>query len=554
MQLISLEVRKATTGEPIREILFNDSGLSLIVDETNSLKSGSNIGKTTAAKIIDLCLGAKSVSSLYKEKDTGENQIVGEFLAKNKVIAELKCKIDNKEYVFKRALYPNGNSEINGEAVKTIVEYNSKLNEIIFANAKNKPTFRQLISKFIRLESMNEDSLLKYLGSFCKTYQYQAIYDYLFGVDTSKSENVDLISLNQSIDKDIDAIYRKNGVSSIKEFETKIALMKEEVDKFKKSYSEATVIEEYQEKVREIQSLLVETNKVESEHSKLSLKIELIKEKIDKEKEKIFNLDNKVLKKLYEETKILLDIQLKDFSDLVEFHNGMVNKRISMLIDSMKEMLVELQKVEETLTDLRKEYEVNYVSFNVELKDKFEEKYAEFAVNKIKLENYTNDYEYILDKHEEKRTNESRKVEESKDDFKKKAIEDKVNKYFKDLTKNIIGESFAIVFSDTEDEFPVKIIGLNGKPGTGIKKAMITCFDLAHVCLILENSYHMPTFVIHDKLENIDLVELRGIITEARKFKGQYVFPILNDRISMLEIKEEEVVLRLSASDKFFHI
>ena len=64
----------------------------------------------------------------------------------------------------------------------------------------------------------------------------------------------------------------------------------------------------------------------------------------------------------------------------------------------------------------------------------------------------------------------------------------------------------------------------------------------------------MPVFEIHDKLENIDLNELNNIVNVAREFKGQYIFPILNDRIEKLNISEDEVVLRLSVDNKFFHI
>ena len=97
MRLKKLVVKSSIDNEIIREIKFNKYGLSLIVDETNNKVSGSNIGKTTAVKIIDLCLGANSVSSIYKEKDTGENHIVKEFLESNKVNAELTTIIDGKE-------------------------------------------------------------------------------------------------------------------------------------------------------------------------------------------------------------------------------------------------------------------------------------------------------------------------------------------------------------------------------------------------------------------------------------------------------------------------
>lgn len=554
MRLKNLIVKSSIDNRVIRKIEFNKYGLSLIVDETNNEVSGSNIGKTTAVKIIDLCLGANSISSIYKEKDTGENYVVKEFLENNKVIAELTTIVDNKEYKFKRALYKNGKNEINNEPVKNITKYRELLNKIVFNNSNDKPTIRQLISKFIRLENSNESSLLKYLGTYCKNYEYQAIYSYLYGIDSSKSKNVDIISLNENIDKDIEAIFRKNGVSSLSEFEAKIELMNEEVEKFKKAYSEVTVIEEYEDKRKNIEKLLIDINKLEGIVAKGKLKIDLINEKIKKEQEKIFSVDHRLLRKLYDETKLIVSKPLKDFEELEKFHNGMVNKRIDILKESLIEIVNSLKDADARLSDLRKEYELNYVSFNSELKDKFEEKYTEFSANKVKLQNYNNDYEYIIRKQEEKENNLEKRVHENSDINKLDNIKDTLNKYFKYYTNEIIGETFAIVLNEEENEFPVKIIGMNGKPGTGIKKAMITCFDLAHISLIIEKKYHMPVFEIHDKLENIDLNELKKIVKVSREFKGQYIFPILNDRIDKVNISEDDVVLRLSASDKFFHI
>ena len=338
------------------------------------------------------------------------------------------------------------------------------------------------------------------------------------------------------------------------EFKAKISLMKDEVDKFKKAYSEVTIIDSYKDKMKEIEDLLTKINILEGEVARKNLKVDLMKEKINKESKKIFQVDHKLLKRIYEETKLNVSKQLKDFKELENFHNGMVNKRINILNDSLNELKLSLKSSQENLFKLRKEYETNYISFNSELKDKFEEKYEEFSLNKIKLQNYINDYDYILKKQHEKEENLERKVSESNDSNKREKVEFTLNKYFKEYTKDVIGETFAIVLNEGENEFPVKIIGMNGKPGTGIKKAMITCFDLAHISLIIEKNYHMPIFEIHDKLENIDLNELRKIIDISRTFKGQYIFPILNDRIGTLKIEENEIVLTLSSNDKFFRI
>lgn len=58
--------------EIIREIIFNEKGLSLIIDDTpkDMRESGNSVGKSTAIKIIDLCLGAKSTRELYYDSDT----------------------------------------------------------------------------------------------------------------------------------------------------------------------------------------------------------------------------------------------------------------------------------------------------------------------------------------------------------------------------------------------------------------------------------------------------------------------------------------------------
>lgn len=554
MYLDKLIVINTIEDKIIREVKFNKTGLSLIVDDTDSKTSGSNIGKTTAVKVIDLCLGANSVSSLYKEKDTGENAVVKGFLEKNKVVAELHVIINKKNYILKRPLYKNGKCEINNEPFDTVNEYKKYLNKLVFNNLNNKPTFRRLISKFVRLENSNESSLLKYLGTYIKQYEYQAIYEYLYGIDTSKSENIDIISLNESIDKDIEVIYRKNGVSSLEEFKTKIQLMKEETERLKNEYHRVSVIDNYEYKEEYIEKMLFEISKLEQELYKSKLKADLMKEKINKEKEKIFLVDHKALKRLYDETKIILDKPLQDFEDLEKFHNGMVIKRIEMLEQSCLKQEKVVKNIEEKIDSLRKQYEINYVSFNSELREKFEEKVNEYTKNKVKLDSSKEDYDYIIKQMEEKKKNLGKKVKENDNKEKKKEIEGRFNFYFKNLTSKIIGEPFAIVLSNEEGEFPIKIIGMSGKPGTGIKKAMITCFDLAHIDLIIEKNYSMPRFEIHDKLENIDLTELKNIVIEGRNFRGQYIFPILKDRISEVGVKQEEIVLTLSKEEKFFYI
>ena len=126
--------KKIPYDEVIREISFNENGLNLIVDDTpeNLHESGNSVGKSTAIKIIDLCLGAKSVRELYYDSDTSsENVDIKEFLKEHKVQAEL-ILIDNnkKEYSIRRDLFSRGKRYIFDESY-TEKEFWDKLKKII---------------------------------------------------------------------------------------------------------------------------------------------------------------------------------------------------------------------------------------------------------------------------------------------------------------------------------------------------------------------------------------------------------------------------------------
>lgn len=104
MKIKELIVRKTKPSEEIiREIIFNEKGLSLIIDDTpkDMRESGNSVGKSTAIKIIDLCLGAKSTRELYYDSDTrSENIEIKTFLSEYKVQAELVLiNKDKKEYI-----------------------------------------------------------------------------------------------------------------------------------------------------------------------------------------------------------------------------------------------------------------------------------------------------------------------------------------------------------------------------------------------------------------------------------------------------------------------
>ena len=122
MRLIKLKIYKIINNEIIREIKFNEFGLSLICDEENyenNYESGSSIGKTTFIKCIDICLGASSTKSIYKSASTGENTSLKAYILDNKISLQLTLKTNrNKEILLERHLFDK-KEFING------IEYNN---------------------------------------------------------------------------------------------------------------------------------------------------------------------------------------------------------------------------------------------------------------------------------------------------------------------------------------------------------------------------------------------------------------------------------------------
>ena len=69
MFIKSLRIRKTTTDEIVREVLFH-KGANLIVDTEDS-ESHNRVGKTTFLKLIDIAMGAKDRKLIYTDADTG---------------------------------------------------------------------------------------------------------------------------------------------------------------------------------------------------------------------------------------------------------------------------------------------------------------------------------------------------------------------------------------------------------------------------------------------------------------------------------------------------
>jgi uncharacterized protein YydD (DUF2326 family) len=364
MRIDKLIVKKTKpVNEVIREITFNPSGLSLIVDNTNNVsnESGNNVGKTTVIKIINLCLGAKSVRELYYDPDTrSENEQIKSFLHTNKVQAELiLLNEENEPTNIQRDLFLKGERYIDGVPLSED-EFSAELKKIIFNSSEKFPTFRQLIPKFVRVTNASEESMIKYLPGMTTNDTYDAIYSFLFNILDNN-----LVSLKNSLStqlsdcqKAISILEKNQSINSISVLKQKKELIEKELQDFINKRSNLSYMETYKEELEKKRKITSEINELESKSQLLEFEIKIISDSIKELTSEKSNINLNVLEKIYKEASSYIQGLQVDFEQVVNFHNEMIQNRINYiskkLFEKEKKYLMFSSEIDKLLNEKNK--------------------------------------------------------------------------------------------------------------------------------------------------------------------------------------------------------
>ncbi|MDP2889497.1 MAG: DUF2326 domain-containing protein, partial [Bacteroidota bacterium] len=128
------------------------------------------------------------------------------------------------------------------------------------------------------------------------------------------------------------------------------------------------------------------------------------------------------------------------------------------------------------------------------------------------------------------------------------------NKYFSDLSNQLYSEYYLLSTQKTEKGYDLIVTNIEGNPSTGKKKGQIAAFDFAYIKFADSLDINCLHFVMHDQLENIHDNQLNTIVEVANQLNGQYIVPILRDKVpENIDINEFEVI-SLSQTDKLFRI
>lgn len=564
-----LKSLKILNGDSIiREITFH-KGLNLIVDETpeDLLKTstGNNVGKTTVLRLVDYCFGGDG-KNIYQDTEFKKqpNTFVENFLKENNIIIEIDL-VANLEYkmpetlLIKRNFLQRGKKiqEINGENITNNNEFDKKLKEVIFESKVDKPTFRQIISKNIRDEKNKMTNIVKVLSSFASSEVYEALYLFWLGIDTNELDQKLKLSESKKREENFQKRLKKEGELSL--VLQQLTFIDSKIEELSQKKSLFVINENYGDDIDDLNKTKNELNSVSTSLSRLEIRRDLIIESKNELENEHSNIDASQIKQLYERANSLIPNLQVSFEDTINFHNELLSEKLKYITKELPELETSINQAKVKLKALQRKESLLTI--------------------KIKKSGFTEDLEYIvleLNKLSEKKGSleEQKRLWESSIE-KLRNIENELNnineginsgdnliqnritifnKYFSDLSNQLYGEYYLLSTQKTEKGYDLIVTNIEGNPSTGKKKGQIAAFDFAYIKFADSLDINCLHFVMHDQLENIHDNQLNTLVDVASQLNGQYIVPILRDKVpENIDISEYEVI-SLSQTDKLFRI
>lgn len=562
----SLSIISKNTDVVLRKIEFKN-GINFIVDSEKSDKH-NKVGKTTCLKLLDLSLGAKSKDVIFKDYETQSvNEQLRLFIENQKIYTDMVLIDDfnhpSKEVSIKTELFNRGKRYINGEQT-SYDEVNKYLNELLFENRSQKPSFRSAIKSFVRiLMTKDNTQFLKVLDNFSNISEYRAVYNYLF--DISDPENdLEFGKLKQELKniKSKENNYKKvNTVDDVVKIKQINVAIEKEIDRLEKEINDLVDKKAFEKNRIHINDIRKKYEEISRQLSKIDFDILQLQKYIKEAEEKSQRIVNQELANdFFQEISELLPSITKTFLDLVEFNSQLSRNKLSYFNDRMQELIMEKEDKENLLTKLTEENS-KFISLVEENKvDLYYDKLNQLDELKIKKVKNESTITSLGNIEEQKNTLEKRLsklemiVKNNEAKYQKKM--DIFNSYFKSVAGRINKEQPVLLYNPKTDEFPVSIGQLSEGTSTGTRKSLIAAYDIAYQLFAREINKATPKFIVHDVLESIEGDDIRALVDEVESNQIQYISAILKEKLvssgMSLEEQNKMIILELSLKDRLF--
>jgi uncharacterized protein YydD (DUF2326 family) len=400
-------------------------------------------------------------------------------------------------------------------------------------------------------------NIVKVLSSFATDEVYEALYLFWLGIDTENLDEKQRLSETKKREENFQKRLRKEGeLSLILQQLTFINGKISELNDRKKLFA---INENYSNDIDSLNQIKLKLNAASTLISRLEVRRDLILESKNDLEQEFSNIDASQIKLLYQQAKSLIPEIQTSFEDTLKFHNDLIREKLKYITKELPDLEDKINKTRTELRELQKEEKVfsqiiEKSGFTEELEiiivdlNKLHEKKGSLEEQKRLWESSTDKLRTI-----ENELNNINIGIVSKDDV----IQNRItlfNKYFSELSNRLYGEYYLLSSQKKDKGYDLIVTNLEGNPSTGKKKGQIAAFDFAYIEFADSLDINCLHFVMHDQIENIHDNQLNTIIDVANNINGQYIVPILRDKIpSNIDISDYEVI-SLSQTNKLFRI
>lgn len=565
MQLLTLKVFKSESV--IREIRFKN-GINII---TSKEEDGNHIGKSTALRVINFCLGSDG-ESIWKDPDTGTtNNEIKELVTSGSVTFLLVLCANGITYNIKRRIITQHQKK------REILKRYASINEIeydtndkfkaalapILGLSINNPTYSTIKNRFVRLDKNTSRNIYRYLNSNTTDRQYVLYYSYLFGFDGHDHLTQEIQFVGEKNDRSARIVTLLNGKSE-QEYKDKLQSIDDEIDILKQKEGEFDFKDSQNTGILKLKEQRKNIAELTSEITRLEIRKNYAQRTIDSYEAKRSDIDIDQIENIYNEAKSIIPSLRKTLEETIKFHEQIIAKKTEYLHrnlleyriiqkekqDMLDRLLVEEQSLVKAL--LGESHLGGFIVIEKEMQDKREERgrvsviLDEIAYEAKKIRSL----ELKIDSLREQNKAHMEQLRANIDIF---------NGHLKKFTRALFKDfslSFNVGTDSSTNELEFSIVNIEKVAGDGAPRAAALAFDMAFVEFIKKTKSRLPQFTIQDYLEAADQEKLATLAKLANANKLQVIISILSDKLSSLDrdFIEKNTVLSLTQSDKFFKI
>jgi uncharacterized protein YydD (DUF2326 family) len=533
-------------------------GLNLIVAEKSkgatSRQTRNGSGKSSFVRIIDFLLGAKcDADSIFRSESLVDESFGMTFDLGGQRTTALRSGGDSSRIVVDGVfdgwpIKPKLHKD-SGEFRISNAHWCDVLGAMMFqlpADLESYgPTFRAMISYFVRRESSGAFQEAQKQSSQQQNWDVQTNLSYLLGIDWTISHALQKVRLKE---KSLETLKKeaKGGalgdlIGNIGELRTRLAVAERETNRLKAELAGFQVLPEYHELEKEASRLAIRISELTNDNTLDLERVASLSAQLESEQ----SPDSSSIESVYREVGIVLpELVSKRLEDVRQFHAAVIrNRRIHLQseIDDAKNAITRRGEEKAELDDRRLEIMTTLNSHGA--LDQFSKLQEELTRQQASVEELKKKVTLAkqLDSEATELTIERAKIKQRLTaDLEERA--DKLNEsivIFEEFSKQISDHEGSLVI-EPKDNGPEFSINVEGKESKGIRSMQIFCFDMT-LAVVWSKRKGGPGFLVHDShlFDGMDSRQVARAIeigaSQAKQHGFQYIVCINSDQLRAAE-------------------